>query len=107
MFLLKNVWASLKDEPEQNYHENDDMTSMNASLYHNLTMVQDYNSLLSLTSLGDVSNEKMLLAEKRRDLLALYNYSPSTTRNLIQLFKEILMFQIIFMRYIYFDYGKE
>lgn len=98
MFLLKSVWASLKDEPEQNYNENDDITSINASLYHNLTMVQDYNSLLSLTSLGDVSNEKMLLAEKRRDLLAIFNYSSSTTRHLIQLFKEIVMFQIIFLR---------
>lgn len=95
MFLLKNVWASQKEEVVDNFQDNDES---NASIYHNLTMVQDYPSLLSLTSLGDMTNEKIIAVEKRKDLLAVYNYNPTTTRNLIQLFKEILLFQTIFMR---------
>ena len=98
MFLLKNIWSSLKEESDQTFNENEESHAGSVSLYHNLTMVQDYNSLLSLTSLGDFSNEKMFSIEKRRDLLSLYNYNPNTTRHLIQLFKEILMFQTIFMR---------
>ena len=94
MFLIKNVWANQKDEPEPTFLDGDET---NQTLYHNLTMIQDYSSLLSLTTLGDTA-EKVFTMEKRRDLLALYNYNPNTTRNLIQLFKEILMFQTVFIR---------
>ena len=95
MFLLKNVWATQKDEPDQTILDSEDG---NTSLYHNLTMVQDYQSLLSLTTMGDLSNRKMSAIERRRDLLSLYNYNRASTRNLIQFFKEIIMFQTIFMR---------
>ncbi len=99
MFLLKNIWSSLKDEQELTFQDNDESHISNVSLYHNLTMAQDYNSLLSLTSLGDFSERKFTL-EKRMDLLSLFNYNPNTTRHLIQLFKEVMMFQTIFLRYL-------
>lgn len=96
MFLLKNVWSNQKEEVDFTFQEGDES---NASLYHSLSQIQDQQtSLLSLTTLADATPEKTFLGEKRRDLLTLYNYSPSTTRHLVQLFKEILMFQTVFIR---------